>query len=96
MVQGNFEHLFYKIPAKLLGAEQVQGLRNKIGAESPSASCHSSDFLDLMWHSSMKDWFIDLVLNWVLTPVRPGLLGLQEENKLCLAELTPNPLQILP
>lgn len=36
----------------------------------------------------MKDWFIDLVLDWVLIPVTPRLLGLQKENKLCLAPQT--------
>lgn len=36
----------------------------------------------------MKDWFIDLVLGWVLIPVTLYLLGLQKENKLCLTPQT--------
>lgn len=90
MLQGNFEHLFFKIPAKLLGTEQVQGLRGisetklQVKLPLPPATALTSHISkDLMWHSSTNDWFIDLVLGWVLIPVTPRLLGLQK-NKLCL------------
>lgn len=92
MLQDNFELLFFKPPAKLLGTEQVQGSRGiretKLQPNlplPPATTLTSQVFKDIMWHSSIKDWFIGLVLDWVLTPVTPRVLGLQKENKLCLA-----------
>lgn len=74
MLQDNFEHSFFKLTAELLETEQVQGSRGisetklRLNLPLPPATALISWVSkDLMWHSSMKDWFIDLVLDWVLT-----------------------------
>lgn len=85
MLQDNFEHSFFKLTAELLETEQVQGSRGisetKLRLDlplPPATALISWVSKDLMWHSSMKDWFIDLTGFNPFTPCLLDCLKSQE------------------